>query len=163
MSLFKTTKQGGSIVVRDEKGNIVTKVDDPSLADARRAPLVKLRSWRKLLRDLDKTGIDEWLALRAIAHGEPRKVLNPYDGTYTIEVPSISDQRQALTTILEMRFGKAVAQTEVMRAEEEAEDAAQYDSISDKALVEAARPYLERVQQAQARQLKKGDDESDDS
>lgn len=154
MSVFRTTRQNGITVIRDEKNRVVSKVIDPPT----NKPLAKLLSWRKLLRDLDTTGIDDWLQLRAIAYGEPRKVYNPDDGTYTYDVPSISDQRQALTTLLEMRFGKAVAQTEVMKAETEAEEAKQYAAISDEELLKAIKPlYLERVEK------KAEDDDSVDS
>jgi hypothetical protein len=60
----------------------------------------------------------------------------------------------ATKDLLDRGWGKAVAQTEVVKAELEAEDAAQYAAMSDDALREAARPFLERAQkEREARSL----------
>ena len=150
MSFFKTTKQGGSLVIRDEAGKVV------KATPIRPEVTKRMQTWRAQMRALDTTGIDDLIALRNIGYGVPRKVMNPEDGTYTWDVPSISDQRQALTTIVELRFGKAVAATEIVKAEAEAEEQEQYAALTNEALLEAARPFLERVERGL---LPEGEDE----
>ena len=139
MSLLKYMKQGGVIVARDETGKVVK-------ATPIKQEIVKTkRSWRAQLRAMDVTGIDDLIALKNIAHGIPQRREFP-DGSFSeYQVPSFGEQRQALTTLIEIRFGKAVAQTEVVAAEKEAEDNEQYNAISDAALYEAAQPWLERI------------------
>ena len=46
-------------------------------------------------------------------------------------IPSVETQRAAAKDIAEFLHGKAVAQTEVMKAEKENEDVMQYQALSD--------------------------------
>ena len=154
---FKATKQGGKIVIRDEKDRIVRAGPEPRPQNSN-----PKAHWRAVLRMTDVTGADDILALRNIAHGVPQRRELP-DGTYTEwMVPTFETQRQALKDLHELQHGKAVAQTEVLRAEQEAEDVAVYHALSDQQLKELAAPYLERIEAKKS--LPKGEeDDSDDS
>jgi hypothetical protein len=140
MSLFKPsiTEQGGILVKRDEKGNVVAKA----------APLpgpARVESWRSQMRRVNNGGMDTLLHIASIARGEPQRSTLP-TGEYTDwAVPTIAEQLQASQFIAEFQLGKSVAQTEVMKAEEASNDQAQYAAMSDEALAEAARPWLERA------------------
>ena len=153
MSLFKKVSlQGGVLVERDEKGLVTKKTSTNIVA---RTPAAKVLSWRSQMRQLTNGGIDTLVRLANIGNGVPQRTVLE-DGTYTEWiVPSISEQRQALQFLAEFQLGKAVAQSEVMKAENEAEDQAQYGAMSDAALLDAARPYLERAQ----KKLAEGEEE----
>jgi hypothetical protein len=144
MSLFrKVTDQGGVLVVRDEKGEVVTK--------ARPLPAApKIESWRSQMRRVNNGGMDTLLHIANVARGIPQRSVLPPDENGDVKysewvVPTIAEQMSASQFIAEFQLGKAVAQTEVMKAEEASSDQAQYAAMSDEALAEAARPYLERV------------------
>lgn len=142
MSVFKVTTQGGVLVTRDEKGRVVARSEVPAPVARKKQPI----NWRKQLREATETEEGNILIARAIniALGNPQRAMLP-DGSYTEwTVPSISEQRQTLQFLLEMDKGKAVAQTEIVKAEMESEDLAQYRAISDEELAKAAREYLER-------------------
>jgi len=73
-------------------------------------------------------------------------VQNPDDpNAFSWETPTVEVQRQAAKDVIEFLHGKAVAQTEVVNAEKEAEDLAQLTALTDEQLADAARPFLERV------------------
>lgn len=153
MSLFKTvTVQGGRLVERDEKGNVLRKSTPLSPT---KPPIV---SWRAQLRQLTNGGMDTLARLANIANGVPQRAVLE-DGTYTEwTVPTISEQRQALQFLAEFQLGKSVTQNEIVRAEAEADEHAQLSAMSDEALRDAARPFLERVEK---KRLTEGD-ESDE-
>lgn len=141
MSLFKkVTVQGGVLVERDAKGLVVKKSTPLSPS------VPKVVSWRAQLRQLTNGGMDTLARLQNIANGVPQRTTLD-DGTYSEWiVPSISEQRQALQFLAEFQLGKSVAQTEVIKAEAEADEHAQLSAMSDAALRDAARPFLERVE-----------------
>ena len=152
MSFFKKADtQGGRVVVRDENSHVVPRAKSPLL-----------KNWRKQLREATELEGGNILLAAAvnIALGNPVKRINPEDGTFTWDIPAGSDQRQMLQFLLEMDKGKAVAQTEVVKAEQEANDHAQLNALSDEALRDAARPFLERMVR---KQIEGGADEPDDS
>lgn len=146
MSLFKRfTEQNGVVVARDEKNNVVAKASP--LPTAPLAKNGKVESWRSQMRRVTNGGMDALLHIANVARGNPVRSVRPDTGEYTDwEVPTIAEQMDASKWLAEFMLGKAVAQTEVMRAEEEASDHAQYAAMSDEALAEAARPWLERVE-----------------
>lgn len=157
MSLFKKVSvQGGVLVERDEKGTVTKRTVPLSPA----AP--KVVSWRAQMRQLNRGGIDTLARLQNIANGVPqRSQVTEDDGTVKYTewvVPSVSEQRQALQFLAEFQLGKAVAQTEVLKAESEADEHAQLSAMSDAALFDAARPYLERAQ----KKLAEGETEESD-
>lgn len=134
MSLLKTTKQGDVLVVRDENDNIVKKqiVNKNSV-------VTKIRGWRALMRQFDESGhgIDELLLLKHIAHGKPYRRTLP-DGSFTEwMVPDLTNQLKAILAYIEFDKGKAVAQTEVLKAEQIAEDLEQYRNVPESELYEA--------------------------
>lgn len=140
MSLFKkVTNQGGVLVVRDENDRVISKA----------APIATkkpIESWRSQLRRVNNGGMDTLLQIVNIANGQPFRMKKPDSEEWTEwEVPSTAERLNALQFLAEFQLGKSVAQTEVLKAEEQAEDHAQYAAMSDEALAEAARPYLERV------------------
>ncbi len=140
MSIFKpkVTEQGGILVKRDEKGNVISKA-----APLPAAPRVE--SWRSQMRRINNGGLDVLLRIQAIANGDAVRTTLP-SGEYTDwMVPTIAEQLNAQQFLAEFQLGKAVAQSEVMKAEEATNDQAQYAAMSDEALAEAARPYLERT------------------
>lgn len=150
MSLFKKFKpgavsvQGDALVKRDEAGSVVAKA----------APLAGsvVKNFRSQLRQVTNGGLDQLATLHAISQGLPWRAQLP-DGQHTDWIVPTTAERMAASQLLwEYMHGKAVAQTEVLKAEHEAEDVAQYRALSDEQLAEAARPYLERVK-------KKGEDE----
>lgn len=137
MSVFKTAVQGGILVTRDEGKKVVARSIAP--------PKGKAVNWRKQLREATELEEGNILLARAIniALGNPQRATLP-DGSYTEwTVPSVGEQKDMLKFLLEMDKGKAVAQTEIVKAELESEDLAQYRSISDEDLAKAARDYLE--------------------
>lgn len=148
MSMFrKVTAQAGALVERDETGKIVKKTVAPLTSVDK--PKGKQANFRSHLRQLTNGGLDTLARLVNIANGVPQRAVLD-DGSYTEwVVPTVSEQRQALEFLAEFQFGKAVAQTEVVKAETEAEDHAQYAAMSDAALREAARPFLERIEKKQ--------------
>lgn len=143
MSLFKNiTHQGGRLVERDEKGT-VTKVTTPLTSP--RAIAKPVISWRAQMRQLTNGGMDTLARLANIANGVPQRTELP-DGSYTEWiVPTINEQRQALEFLAEFQLGKSVTQNEIVKAEAEADEHAQLSAMSDAALMDAARPFLERA------------------
>ncbi len=156
MSLFKKVSlQGGVLVERDEKGLITKKTSTNIVA---RTPAAKVLSWRSQMRQLTNGGIDTLVRLANIGNGVPQRTVLE-DGTYTEWiVPSISEQRQALQFLAEFQLGKAVSQGEIVKADLETEEHAQMSAMSDAALLDAARPYLERAQA----KLAEGEEGEDD-
>lgn len=139
MSLLKKVSvQNGTLVVRDEKGDVVNK------ASPRRGA-TKIEGWRAQLRKLNNGGVDQLVKLMNIANGVPSRSVLP-DGRYTEwEVPSVSEQRQATQFLLEFQLGKAGSQLEIIKAEESSQELAQLNALSDEQVAELARPFLERA------------------
>lgn len=148
MSLFKKTTlsvQGGALVKRDvETGEVVEQ--------AKPLPGASLKkNMRAQLRQVTNGGLDQLATLHAISQGLPWRAELP-DGQHTDWiVPTTAERMQAAQLLWEYQHGKAVAQTEVLKAEQEADDLAQYRAYTDEQLAEAAIPYLERA-------TKKGED-----
>lgn len=159
---FKAQRQAGKVVVRDERDRIVKAT--PVTASGLSHPDKKVRHqhWRIALRSADVTGIDCILELKNLAMGVPFRSELP-DGTHTEwQVADPSVRRQALKDLIEFQFGKAVAATEMVAAEKEAEDLEAYRAMSDEQLMDLARPYLERVER-KALPETKGEDDPEDS
>jgi hypothetical protein len=142
MSIFKKTVavQGEVLVERDPTGTVTRKSPPPEKG------MTPILNWRRQVRHMTNNGIDGFKVLINLMNGVPQKVTLP-DGTESEWIiPTMEVQRQSAKDIIEFINGKAVAQTEVMKAEKEAEDVEQYQAMSDDALREAARPFLERAQ-----------------
>lgn len=148
MSIFKRgiSVQGEALVKRDESGKVTAFARPPKTPD-----IPKITNWRRQARDVTDNGLDMLRVLINIANGEPCKTKLP-DGSETdYIVPTLELRRQAAKDVWEFIHGKAVAQTEVLHAEKEAEDTAQYAAFSDAQLMEAAKPFLERVEKEKAK------------
>lgn len=119
-------KNGPFAVVRDSKGNIVHKQLDKGS---------KKENWKHVARLVTNNGMDMLEKLISIGRGEVQQTTFtlPTGETMLTEplVPPISDQRQAAKDVFEFIHGKAVAATEVVRAESEAEQMARLQSMSD--------------------------------
>lgn len=146
MPLFKTiTQQGGVLVQRDAEGKIVEKVKAPiATVEGRQSPDAR-RSFRNALYKMTDGGVDNLKKLIALRDGVPSSVTLPDGRVVPGETPTPEVQRAAAMNLHEMLHGKAVAATEVRKAEQEAEDMEQYRAMSDADLAKAAIPYLERV------------------
>ena len=131
------TVQGGKLVERDEKGRVVNAVVIPTI------PSVK--NWRKFAREMTDNGVALLMRLNDLAHGKPFRATLDDGTTSEWEVPTLETQRAAAKDLFEFLNGKAVAQTEVLAAEKQADDVEQYRALSDEQLREAAMPFLERV------------------
>lgn len=142
MSLFRRTTltvQGGTLVKRDaDTGDVVSK--------AAPVPGAALKhNARAMLRKVTDGGMDQLATLHAISQGLPWRAELP-DGQHTDWiVPTTAERLQASQTLWEYLHGKAVAQTEVLKAVQESEDVAQYQAMSDEQLAQAAAPFLARV------------------
>ena len=141
MSLFKKGRvevQGDRLVERDEKNEVV-KRSTPGFN------MPPLRNWRRQVRQMTDDGLDAYKVLINIMNGHPQKVKMPDGSESDWIIPSVETQRAAAKDIAEFLHGKAVAQTEVMKAEKENEDVMQYQALSDADLREAASRFLERA------------------
>ena len=151
MSFFKkgepdsnltVTMQNGRAVVRDERGFVV------KASAARELATPKKKSRRATLRDITENEAGQSLLdinMVYIALGQPWRATLP-DGSYTDwVVPTTSERLDALRFLTEQRDGKAVAQTELLKAMVEEDSAEQYRAYTDEQIAEAARPYLERM------------------
>lgn len=127
-------RQANRLVKRSPTGSI-EKATTPVV-------LNKPVNWRKATRELTNNGLDLIKRLYDISQGAPyRAVLE--DGKYTEwEVPTIETQRAAAKDLFEFLHGKAVAQTEVLKAAKESEEVEKYQALSDDALKE----FLKRVE-----------------
>lgn len=140
MSLFKNrlTVQGGVLVKRDENGEVVERARVPE-----KSP--KLYNFRSQLRHVTRGGLDQLATLANIANGMPWRATLPDGSTTDWMVPTTAERADAARFLLEYQHGKAVPQTEVLKAEKESEDLEQYRAMSDAELLKAATPFLERV------------------
>ncbi len=141
MSLFKKVAKQGEVLVERDASNTITR-----RAPAPTADMPKIVNWRRQARALTDNGLDMLRGMINIANGVP-VISTLEDGSHTEPMaPTVMERLTAQKSVWELIHGKAVAQTEVMKAEKEAEDTAQYAALSDEALMEAARPFLERVE-----------------
>ncbi len=115
-------REGRYAVLRDSKGNLVTKVI--AKKDDR-------ENWRAVLRRLTNNGQDQFERLVAISMGEPF-VAKLDDGRQSEPIiPTIMNQQLAAQFLIEQMHGKAVAQTEMRKAEAETKLVEQFRSMSD--------------------------------
>lgn len=137
MSIFKKlVTQGPFASVRDENNVILKKVEMPPLATRNK------RTWRASLKALTNDGEDLHVVLFNLAHGVPLVSRLPDGRECEPVIPSPEVRRAAAMDLLTLLHGKAVAQTEVMKAEIDAEEVARYAAMSADELFEAARPLL---------------------
>lgn len=106
----------------------------------------KSQSWRKALRDLTDDGRELLTILLDISRGMPQQRTLPDGRVSEPMVPTAEVQFQAAKSLFEFLNGKAVAQTEVIKAEEQTILQEQLAAMSNEDLLEAARPLLEAAQ-----------------
>lgn len=133
-------RQGNAMVVRD--------ADQPTRPVVAAQILPKdaaRKTWRSFLKRLTNNGEDLFANIHNIAQGQPFSVTLP-DGTMSEpRIPTPEVRLQANMHLLEFLFGKAVAQTEVVKAEEQSQEIAQIEAMSDADLKALVLPYLQRA------------------
>ena len=101
-------------------------------------PKGKRESFRELIVKLTNNGQDQLEVLMAISRGQAiTPTLTMPDGTIQYGepvVPNATVMAQASKDLIEMMHGKAVAQTEVMKAAQEAKHVEQARALSDSEL-----------------------------
>lgn len=112
-------REGSNLVKRDANGQVVV---------ARPVPKEK-RTHRAVIHELTNGGFDLYVQLHNMAMGKPRKNA---DGSE--EVPTFEVSRAAAVNLHEFMYGKAVAETEVNKAEEEQRKSAQLRAMSEEDL-----------------------------
>jgi hypothetical protein len=136
---YKTARQGNNVVLREEKldASGVPRSVVKAHALVTRAD-TRPETWRRALAKLTNGGKDMQLVLIDLMHGNAYtpKVFDK-DGKERIGVscepiiPSAEVRRAAAMNLHEMLHGKAVAETEVVASEREAEKKLQLESMSD--------------------------------
>lgn len=144
-TLFTVTQQGPHLVKRDADGRVVASVVAPKPTVAGAQSPQSIRTFRNAVYKMTDGGLDNIKKLIALRDGLPTETDLPDGRRVQGETPTPEVQRAAAMNLHEMLHGKAVAATEVVKAEKEAEDLEQYRAMSDADLAKAALPYLERV------------------
>ena len=144
-------------VLRDSNGRIVSG-SGPLNPEGRGAGAKEhSRSFRKYLRDKTGTsGEKMWDVLIDIALGRAwiPEVRHP-DGTISYgipQVPSSTDRRMAAQAVLEHMHGRAVPESEIMRAEEASEEMQKIRAMRDEDLLKE----IERIRVKKVGQLDPG-------
>jgi hypothetical protein len=143
LPIFK--RQGNHIVARDPDTDKVVRDRHGEPVHALAPPRARPETLRRAIHRLTDGGQLLLETHLNIALGRPFTVKMPDGSMSTPEIPTAETRRAANLDILQFGFGKAVAQTEVVKAEQEAEDVEQYRAMSNEALRDAARPFLERA------------------
>lgn len=128
MTVQTFKERNGAIVAHDPEGRMVGRVFTKDFKTPR-------ASWRAALRQLTDNGNDLYAVLLNIARGVPYSAQLP-DGRKTEPVvPSIESMRQAAKDLIEFLDGKAVPQTEVIKAEEQSSELERLRAMSDEDLL----------------------------
>ena len=141
--MTKTTEQGDLVVIRDSKGNVVGKLMKGGTSK---------ETFRSLVRKLTNNGYDIIATMHDIMKGTPFVAVLPDGREMEPQVPSPDTRRQAAQFMWEQLNGRAVDQTRVVEAEEQAQGMAQFDAMSESQLEEWLRKDDER------RRLEAGED-----
>lgn len=172
MSVFrKLALQNGVAVLREgppgETGQVIKAVDLKRVEKQEKAiarfntssETIKRRTWRTALQKLTNDGDDLVRVLYELAMGSASQVLLPDGRVSEPVIPTPEVRRAAAADLLDRLHGKAVAQTEVMRASQEAEDHAQYSALTDEQLKEVLRNTAWVIAEQKRRELSEGDGE----
>ena len=112
----------GVVVVSNEQGEPLARV--LMKGDQKKTALA-------IMRQLTNNGLDLYLRLHDIGMGKAHVVKLP-DGRETAPmVPSFDTQRQALKELIEFMHGKAVPQTEVVKAMQQQSEAEQISALTE--------------------------------
>lgn len=120
--MLKLSRQGDRVVARDENGKVVGS--SIVTRDATK------RTWRRLLKEMTHDGADVMTVLHNLAMGHAYTAVHDGKETEPI-VPSPEVRRAAAMDLLTFLHGKPVAQTEVAKADEVAEEMVQYSAMSE--------------------------------
>lgn len=143
-------EQGPFILARD--------VDDKLVARVMKSDKVSSKnSWRAALRALTNNGNDLYATLINISRGVPHVPILPDGSEGEPITPSIESMRQAAKDLIEFLNGKAVPQTEVVKAEEQGAELDKMRAMSDMELLKIVEGEMVRV-----RTLSKGEATSDE-
>lgn len=127
--------EGRWAVLRDSKGEIVAKTPDKGN---------DTKNWRSVLRKITDGGQMPMLVLAEIARGEVFIPKLPDGSEGEPQVPGTMARLTAAQLLHEQLYGKAVAQTEIVKAEEETKLQAQVQALSDSELQAKVFAYLEK-------------------
>lgn len=142
---LKFTQQGPHIVARNEDGSIARKSNGEQVRAVCPPNTMNKETIRRAITRLTNGGEHLIVKMLNLSAGNVIPVRGLDGREHDPIIPTAEVQLAATKDLLDRAFGKAVAQTEVLKAEQEAEDMAQYAAMSDEQLREAAAPYLERV------------------
>ncbi len=139
MSVFKKLAVQGGVAVVREDGKVVASThikahEEVAMRKKRTAESIKRETWRSVMRRLTNDGKDVMEVLYNLAMGTAVVAQLPDGRVSEPVIPSPEVRRAAAVDLLHMLHGKPVAQTEVARAAQEAEDVAQYAALSDEEL-----------------------------
>lgn len=126
------SKQGNVVVRRDSEGQVVAAAVAPPLS-AHPTKEVRL-TWRRALSKLTNGGVDNFLELINLRNGKPISVEMPDGRMSEPIIPTPEVRRAAAMNLHEMLHGKAVAETEIKKSEEESEERARLQAMSDEQL-----------------------------
>lgn len=146
--MTKTTEQGDLIVIRDSKGNVVGKLMKGGTSK---------ETFRALVRKLTNNGYDIIATMKDIMDGKPFVAKLDDGRTMEPQVPSPDTRRQAAQFMWEQLHGRAVDQTKVIAAEEQAQGMEQFNAMSESELLE----WLRREEEQ--RKLGRGTEDAETS
>ncbi len=118
----KLSVEGRYAVLRDSKGEIVTRVIDKGS---------ERENWRNIMRRLTNNGQNQIEKLADISEGKVFQVTLPDGQVSEPMIPTLQLQAVTSQIILEMLHGKATSQTEALKAEQETRAVERYRSLSD--------------------------------
>lgn len=150
MSFRRMVQQGSYVVLRDENNKPVAK--QLVISNDK-------KSWREALKKLTNNGEDVHVVLYNLARGTPIIHKLPDGRESEPVVPSPEVMRAAAMDLHRMMHGKEVAETEVIKAEEEAQKMQQLSAMSTRAILEELKPLLEANEPAEL--IEGTSDESD--
>lgn len=123
--MLKLARQGDRVVARDSNGKVVGS--SIVTRDASK------KTWRRMLKEMTNDGRDVMLVLCQLAKGDAYTVKHGEQESEPI-IPSPEVRRAAAVDLLHFLHGKPVAQTEVAKADEVAEEMVQYRAMDEDAL-----------------------------
>lgn len=119
-------KEGPFAIIRDKDGRVVHRQLD------QQGPR---KNWRQYARLMTNDGLDMFQKMVSIAKGEAfqTEITLPTGEKMLSEpmIPPLSVQKEAAKDVFELIHGKAVAATEVVKAEEEAKELERVRAMSD--------------------------------
>lgn len=137
MKQSRITKHGNATVLRDETGKRIARSLEP----------VRAAAWRDIIGQMTNNGADLLVRMMAIAQGLPfTPEGEDEEGRKPRQmIPTIDQQLHAQQLLWEYQHGKAVPQTEVVKAMDAAVEAEQYKAMTDEELWKLANKKREKL------------------